>query len=621
LSSFPPKMLSPLVDLLTTHDALARELAAFLSPKDQRPLLELCRAIVHSPLRRELFAKTRWSLPPARWMAERVLGGFTMKALVTRVLLQCEWQQYMLREFPALTDVQIVTRTSSAAREQRSEELAPQHFPVHQITKLDLFETKMGDMANLAAFQSIEELTLPVEIPVWNAHVLGSLPSLTNLCCNDIIDLTFVETLPNLRELFVTVAGDNIKPIAQLKRLETLNISRCTIHDLAPLMAVAPSLKSLDAEETRVSSWRTTRADKAAFISSLVNIRELQLSESQFLEVGLESFASLANLTALELAGVQFEDLSPLASLVHLERLAITAGPDADWSPLKKLTKLKNLSQFWITPTIDGDSEVARVLATLPSLETLSNPVALSPENPLLRLRWLTLSAPSRDQLVRENAGAPLDLCCPNIERLELHGCVDLSRLGLSRLKRLRRLNAMNLETAETRGRPRKHLIDYSAVAEVPSLTDLVMSYSCEAMGYEFLDSLANLRELRAFKESIKDASSISKMRHLEYLSLSNSPVEDVASLGNLRHLRTLDLGGTKVKDVSSLRGLPSLTVLDLPSCADCSPLVNEYGVALPSVTNLTHRKRQCAWEIHIDLADGQDPPSTQSSMFQKRIK
>lgn len=80
------------------------------------------------------------------------------------------------------------------------------------------------------------------------------------------------------------------------------------------------------------------------------------------------------------------------------------------------------------------------------------------------------------------------------------------------------------------------------------------------------------------------------------------------------------------IKDVSSLRGLPRLSQLNLPDCAACSPLVDEYGVALPSITHLRHGKCWCVWDDHKDAAvlkgdDCSDANDNRMPLFEKRVK
>jgi Leucine-rich repeat (LRR) protein len=593
-----------LVELLEAHEALARELAAFLSPKDQRPLLELCRASVHSSLRREFFTKTLWSLPPERWLAERVLCAFTMKAVVTSVIVpNGEWQQYMLREFPELTKVEMQTLRSDT----KVHALEPQHLPVGQITALDLSESTMGDMAALAAFTKLEKLELPIQASVWNMHVLESLPSLTSLtfgCPDDgAVDLSVLERLPNLREVVVSDMEDtNMKPIGGLKQLEKLVISGCTIHDLAPLQAVAPTLKSFDASDTMCTTWQVRAEDRAAFLSSLVNLRDLQLHNSYLIRgVGLAPLASLVHLTFLELGDEPFDDLSPLASLTELETLMIKGKPGIDWSPISSLTKLKELDQSAST-VVDLDPAAARALTSLPLLEKLSNPAALSVNHPLPQVRSLTLTGPSKHDRDAVNIRVALDICCPNVATLRLNGCVDLSSLSLSRLPKLHELTTVQMDTkgASSVHSHRQDLIDYSPVASLHNLTSLSLSQVCKAKDYAFLESLPNLRKLNMVHQSITDISVLGSMPNLQDLVISHARIKDVAVLGKLRNLKLLFMDDTDATDVSCLRGLPLLETLTLPICADCSPLIEEYGVSLPSIKSFSHYS-DCLWKDHPD--------------------
>lgn len=643
-----PKKKMLLTELLESQDAVGILLAPFLGFYDQLKLLETSHKLSRSSFRREVFASNCWSIPRARWLTNQVLRNFSMKNEVTSVLMKGgEWQQPLLHHFPALRNIRI--------RGDFGLELLPWYFPTDQITTLDLSRSMIWNLAPVAAFPNLVKLSLPNNVAVKNTHVLESLQALKTLVMGAegeeslVDDLSFLEKLPNLTEIKVigiraTLVPNpfysryiptqaSLAPLAYLTKLEKLDISRSVITDFRFLQASATSLKSLIARQASFIGSRTGTSETRAFVSSLVNLQELDLETSTMLDdVGLEPLATLVNLKSLKLGEKEFDDMSSLAALTELRTLKIRGKPYADWRPIANLTKLETLNQK--SSGVSSDLSIASILAKLPNLRELSSPVALSPDSPLEQLRSLTLTSKLMP-MSRDNA-IPLDKISPNIKVLCLSGCFDLTRLGLSNMKQLEEFEYGGNGGARNGGGvvlPTVSWIDYAPLADLHNLKKLLLSNRCKAKNYRFLESLVNLRELTMHFQTISDISALANMQHLENVILDDSPVEDISPLGFLRELNHLSLEFTKVKDVSCLRGLPRLMNLFLPSSAACGPLLNEYGVSLPNIRKYDHDPHGCdyfrcepgaSYAMYVDSNTGQvtEPPVPPvSAEYFKRVK
>lgn len=575
---------------------MGHHFASFFSREEQFTLMALNRGVVYCSFRREFFATTTWTIPPTRWLAHQVLRSFSMKNEVTSVVLcKGEWQQPLMSHFPALCKVKVIGKDGA--------QLLPRHFPTLQITTLNLSESKIEDMASLEAFLNLETLYLPNDTNVYNIHALETLHVLKTLNLGrsnlhkGLQDLAFLKKLPSLIKFGLQGFNCELSTLTNLK-LESLDITGCVVSALRPLATTTSTLISPKASGTSIiGGIIPSKIEITALFATLVNLQELALMGSQILRhVGFAPSTPLVNLRSLELGDELYADLSPLAALTELRKLRIKAMPSANWSVLSSMKKLQSLDQ--VAPITSMDSNGACSLVSLRKLQTLSSPNSLSPMYPLLQVRSLTLSTFSMNEVLSKCIAFPLYVRCPNVEILHLKRRFGLRSFGLSKMKKLYKLDMAELETGI-------HLIDYSPIAGLSSLSKLTLSKTSKAKNYDFLRDLTNLRELSMDEQSTSDALALVNAPHLEKLSVSNSRIEDISPLGSLRGLKELFLDDTNVRDVSCLRGLPRLTKLVLPKTADCSPLLDDYGTSLPSIREFDHHQHKC--EV-LDDSDAEIP-------------
>jgi internalin A len=128
----------------------------------------------------------------------------------------------------------------------------------------------------------------------------------------DELDPCVFPKLVGLRFLYLPKGSyRDLKPIANLTKLEALRASISEIEDLKPL-------------------------------EKLVMLDQLDLGRTHVRDIAV--LAKLVNLTELALDDTQVTDLGPLAKLTKLQTLSIKNTLVQDVSPLKDLKKLKTLN-------------------------------------------------------------------------------------------------------------------------------------------------------------------------------------------------------------------------------------------------------------------------------------
>lgn len=123
------------------------------------------------------------------------------------------------------------------------------------------------------------------------------------------VDICLFPHMKNLKELFLGPGDwDDLSPLEELTKLETLGASRSKVSDLKPL-AKMTKMDRLDLGVTKVKD--------------------------------LTPLEGMTRMTELSLDSTPVEDLSPLSGMQDLEKLSIKRTQVKDVSPLKDMKKLK----------------------------------------------------------------------------------------------------------------------------------------------------------------------------------------------------------------------------------------------------------------------------------------
>lgn len=307
---------------------------------------------------------------------------------------------------------------------------------------------------------------------------------------NESIDLSPLRALVRLHTLAIVGNGDDdtfedthhlAEQLISLPLLESLDLSRNNIHNLAPLAAPLAQLKRL----TGLNLWGN-------YISELSPLADLsQLTSLNLLGNQIEDIRPLATLTQLrflELTGNTVSDLSPLATLTELRTLNTIGSPLTDISPLQELEQLQFLN-------LSGGS--ISNLAPLASLEQIE----------VLRVRNNEIT--DTDALAGLDRLYLLDLAGNSID--DIGGLAGLSRMDFLDLSR----NAIS---------------DLGPLVGMTALQELHLSQN-EIVDIGPLATLVNLLEIHLDSNAITDISPLSDLEHLEFLFLMDNEISEIQGL------------------------------------------------------------------------------------------
>lgn len=204
-----------------------------------------------------------------------------------------------------------------------------------RLTHLDIGSTGVTSLAPLARMKSLVELEaggLPERVKGLSA--IGRLTRLKKLEIGSSLsdqNLAIVANLRKLEELDIWHARvSDLRPLAGLRNLRRLNLSSTKVADLSPLRGC----KKL--EQLSLSNTTFRNLEQLQFFPAL---RELNLVSLELRDLG--PLAKLVGLTRLNLEHNPIVDVRPLSSLKELTALYLSNCPLRDLSPLKGLHKLQ----------------------------------------------------------------------------------------------------------------------------------------------------------------------------------------------------------------------------------------------------------------------------------------
>ena len=200
------------------------------------------------------------------------------------------------------------------------------------LTTLNAKERNISDITGLEFAVNLEELNISGN-PISGFSPLAG--------CTNLIRL-FAWDTPNISD---------ISPLANLTKLEQLEVTGSDVHDISSLVR-------------------------------LTNLRVLQFYSSDISDIS--PLSGMTKLEKVRFRHSDVEDITPLANLIHLEWLDLHSNDNlVDISPLRNLTKLKFLSFGW--NAVEDVSPLAD-LTNLRELDIRGNNISdISPLDELLR--------------------------------------------------------------------------------------------------------------------------------------------------------------------------------------------------------------------------------------------
>ncbi|MGB7326913.1 MAG: leucine-rich repeat domain-containing protein [Rubripirellula sp.] len=146
---------------------------------------------------------------------------------------------------------------------------------------------------------------------------------------NEIQNLAPIAELKRLQS--VTLAGNkirDIKPLQGLVAMQLLDLSKNQIEDLAPIGKMS-NLRTLYVAENRLKSIKP--------LQSLTKVWSLDLAQNQISD--LSPIGKFGWLTTLDITGNEVESLESLTELRELDMLMISRNKVKDLSPLVKMCR------------------------------------------------------------------------------------------------------------------------------------------------------------------------------------------------------------------------------------------------------------------------------------------
>ncbi|KAL5150319.1 F-box/LRR-repeat protein 14 [Glycine soja] len=335
------------------------------------------------------------------------------------------------------------------------------------------------------------------------------------------------------------VTDSDIKSISELINLKELQISNSSITDIGiTYLRGLEKLTTLNVEGCNIT------AACLEFIHALTSLACLNLNRCGLSDDGFEKISGLKNLKRLSLAFNRITDacLVHLKGLTNLEYLNLDSCRIGDGG-LANLTGLTLLKSLVLSDTDIGNSGL-RYISGLKKLEDLNVSFTTVTDNGLKRLSGLTqLKSLNLDARQITDAGLANLTSLSGLITLDLFGA-RISDNGTTFLRSFK-----NLQSLEICG---GGLTDAGVknIREIVSLTQLNLSQNC------------NLTD--------KTLELISGMTALRSLNVSNSRItnEGLRHLKPLKNLRTLTLESCKV----TASGIKKLQSTDLPNLISFRP-------------------------------------------------
>ncbi|MBR6562217.1 MAG: leucine-rich repeat domain-containing protein, partial [Oscillospiraceae bacterium] len=396
---------------------------------------------------------------------------------------------------------------------------------------------------------------------------LTKLESLT-LTDNRISDLSPLGSLTELS--FLQLSGNQIRdlsPLRDLPNLRSLYLDSNLIEDFSPLESMT-SLKTLSLRKMEMS-LKQLESLREALPECNIYCDENDIVEE--LTLGGETFMS--DVKELNLAGRGITDISVLEKCTQLEKLDLRNNNISNLDALSGLTELN-----WLCLWNNKIEDIAALipLAKLRYLDLDGNKVTnLAPLKGLVELEELWLSDNSPRNL---NALAELK----NLTRLGLKN-TELTEEGVEILCTLTKLKELTLEKNDIAA---TWLEDLERALPSCAITHDEPYFVFKVGDKEYRSTETDT--IQAPNKALKSLQGLEEFKKLKRLVVNDNQITDLSPLSKLSNLQELTLGnqssqsgGNRFSDLRPLSGLTGLRKLLLDNCGvqDISPLAGLTGL------------------------------------------
>ena len=227
------------------------------------------------------------------------------------------------------------------------------------LTTLNAKERNISDITGLEFAVNLEELNISGN-PISGFSPLAGCTNLIRLFAWDTPNISDISPLANLTKLEqLEVTGSDVHDISSLVRLTNLRVLQfysSDISDISPLSGMTKlekvRFRHSDVEDiTPLANlvhleWLDLASNEVFDLSPLRNLTKLESADLSWNRISnIEPLRHLTSLTHLRLDGNQrISDVSALAGLVNVYRLQLSLNKVSDVSPLAGLTRLATLT-------------------------------------------------------------------------------------------------------------------------------------------------------------------------------------------------------------------------------------------------------------------------------------
>ncbi len=378
-----------------------------------------------------------------------------------------------------------------------------------------------------------------------------------NLAGTSIVsDLKPLDQLKSLQTLDISSSSiENLFPIRNITSLTSLNCSNTMIDDIGPLR-YSKSLKSLYITNTPVTNLSVienfenleilhierTTIDSLPDMEALIHLVELNCGSTNL--QALDSVKYLNALQVLDISNTSISNLQPLAGLRRLRKLDLS---HTQITSLRGLEGLSNLEELSFEGTKVEDLSPIHGLRNLQLVN--ANKSAVSMDN------YLQFAQNNPDPVVvfvsdeLKAFWEVLDLQWKNYLRENLNITESISDADFHKILKTKKM--------DIRGTT---IPDLSALKFTPLLEELDLS----GTSVSDLSPVVNcriLQILRAQNGRVVDLSPLGQLSNLKIIDMANTDVADISPLSGSKNIDSLNFEYTKVRDISVLNDIPGFKI------------------------------------------------------------
>ena len=391
---------------------------------------------------------------------------------------------------------------------------------------------------------------------------------------SQIEDVSGIENFVNLETLYLDDNEiSNLEPLEALTNLKNLYLSGNGISNLSSLENLT-NLESLDLSNNEISD-----------ISKLQNLTKLiyiDLSENQITDITKISY--LQNLEEISLRGNNIENINTINGLQNLKRLY------AGYNKIKSLDIMNfpSITELNLSGNEIENNDVSKLtnLQTLTNLDLSSNKISdITPIMDLTNLKILDLEynqISNIDMLTNKNklvwleildlSGNQISTINNSLELIKLYD-LDLGYNQLSNVAIIEKLsNLTNLNKLTLSGNQITVInqdVENSTISKLKNLEYLYLSNNnmSDISKISYLNKIPNLSYLYLDWNNLQDISYVKSLENLIYLDLEDNKISNIDCLSDetkLTKLENLDLGYNNIETINNYIKLNSLQRITL---------------------------------------------------------